>query len=653
MQQLSPAQIVEYFWPEWRIARQIGRGSFGTVFECVKADGVGSFFSSDDMQLGDVAMKSSAVKVICVPDSDSQIAEMRAEGMPEESAVVYFRQIAESCIREIKTMESLKSCPNIVYIEDFKIARKPDGVGWVILIRMELLKSLPDYISAHRLTEREILKLGIDICRALEECRKKNIIHRDIKPGNIMLNENGDFKLADFGIARELDKGEASMSNKGTYSYMAPEMEMHQHYDSRVDLYALGIVLYQLLNNNRAPLVDTSAPMVTYEQKIRASMRRISGEVFAPPLYGSALTKNAVMKACAYRADDRFRTAGEMMQALAAAMNALPSTGAAVSGGAPVPQRNSAPEPSDVQRTVFAGVSGRGSAEFTGPRFPDNRGFPPPGTGSGNPWQPPAGNGYAQPVQKQTPPVAEPPKKGSSKKIALLIPLVTLIVSLLAIVFVAVILPLINGTDPGTGSAAQDAASEKYVSGNYVNSTDSNVKVRSSCSEDAPKLTSLKTNEYISVTEVFEDTAAENVKFRWWGKVLIDGQVGWVPLYYLTNVDLKTAALVESDIDAVWQSLNGYWKTLDKKRVGRFFTENGNSCFTYGELSKTPANTLYTGTSVEGDLQGLICIRMYQDTSGAGTATELYLDLSEMADGRIAWNFNNHWEDGYYNGAAQ
>ena len=649
MQQMGPAQIVEYFWPEWRIVRQIGRGSFGTVFECVKADGVGSFFSADDMQLGDVAMKSSAVKVISVPDSDSQIAEMRAEGMPEESAVVYFRQIAEGCIREIKTMESLKNCPNVVYIEDFKIARKPDGIGWVILIRMELLKSLPEHIAAHRMTEREILKLGMDICRALEDCRKKNIIHRDIKPGNIMLNENGDFKLADFGIARELDKGEASMSNKGTYSYMAPEMEMRQHYDSRVDLYALGIVLYQLLNNNRAPLVDTSAPMVTYEQKIKASMRRISGEMFAPPLYGSALTKNAVMKACAYRADDRFRTAGEMMQALAAAMNALPAD-AAVSGNTPVPQRKGEAEPSDRQQTVFAGASGRGSAEFTGPRFSDNRGFSPPG--SGNPWQPPQNIGYPQPGPAPAPPPAEPPKKGPSKKIAVLIPLIAVIVSLTAVLFVAVIMPMINGTDTDTDPAAQDAANEKYTTGNYVNSTDENVRVRSSYSKDAPKIASLKSNAYIVVTEVYEDTSADKAQYRWWGKVQAEGQIGWAPLFYLTNADMKTAALSDADIDAVWQALEGCWRTLDKKRVGRFFTENGSGCFTYGELSKTPAHTLYTGASAEGDLQGLICVTMHENASGGGD-TELYLDLSEMAEGRIAWNFNNHWEDGYYIGASQ
>ena len=335
MERLSSADILQYYWPDWHIIRQIGHGSFGDVFECDKADGVRpSFFGAEmtgpDAQTSsgeNIAVKRSAIKVISIPQHESQIAQLRAEGIDADSTTAYFEKIAEDCVREIKTMESVKSCPNVVYIEDFKVAPKPDGIGWSILIRMELLTSLPDYLETHKMSETDVIKLGMDLCNALVTCHKKNIIHRDIKPGNIMVNENGDFKLADFGIARELDKSELGLSKKGTYSYMAPEMELMDTYDHRVDLYALGIVLYQLLNNNRAPFLNPFDTSVSFESKNQANLRRIRGETIPAPLNGSSALKDIVMCACAFSQEDRFTSAAQMLEALRNASMQAPAAG--------------------------------------------------------------------------------------------------------------------------------------------------------------------------------------------------------------------------------------------------------------------------------------------------------------------------------------
>ena len=109
---------------------------------------------------------------------------------------------------------------------------------------MEYLTSFMDYCAEKQLTEKEVIKLGMDLSKALEYCRKLKIIHRDIKPENIFVSRFGDFKLGDFGIARELERTMSGFSKKGTYSYMAPEMYKGEKYDSRVDIYSLGIVLY-------------------------------------------------------------------------------------------------------------------------------------------------------------------------------------------------------------------------------------------------------------------------------------------------------------------------------------------------------------------------------------------------------------------------
>ena len=103
-----------------------------------------------------------------------------------------------------------------------------------------------------KLTEEDVLRLGIDLCRALEYCQKQNIIHRDIKPENIFVSRFGEFKLGDFGIARNWDRGASGLSKKGTFSYMAPEMYKGEEYDSRADIYSLGIVLYKLRKQSSA-----------------------------------------------------------------------------------------------------------------------------------------------------------------------------------------------------------------------------------------------------------------------------------------------------------------------------------------------------------------------------------------------------------------
>ncbi len=329
---MGSRELLQYFWPEWHVIRPLGHGSFGDVFECEKTDsmrpGIRRTAASDEERVksGGVAVKHSAVKVIQIPRSSDQIDQLREDGIAKEDAPAFFEQIAKDCVREIQTMESLKSAPNVVYIEDFRIAPKPDDVGWVILIRMELLQSLSDYQRIHPMYEKDVLRLGIDICRALVTCRKKSIIHRDIKPGNIMVNDDGDFKLADFGIARELDKSELNMSKKGTDTYMAPEMHTAAVYDARVDLYALGIVLFQQLNNNRVPFLDPFQQKITPTEKHNAVLRRTAGEAFPPPVYGSPATRAAIMRACAYRPEDRFFSAEEMMDALIAAYNSLPET---------------------------------------------------------------------------------------------------------------------------------------------------------------------------------------------------------------------------------------------------------------------------------------------------------------------------------------
>ena len=173
-----------------------------------------------------------------------------------------------------------------------------------------------DYCAEKQLTEKEVIKLGMDLSKALEYCRKLKIIHRDIKPENIFVSRFGDFKLGDFGIARELERTMSGFSKKGTYSYMAPEMYKGKKYDSRVDIYSLGIVLYRLMNHNRLPFMSLEKQFITYRDKENALNKRVAGEQMSIPVDAGEQFARIILKACAYDPAQRYQTPEELYGAL-------------------------------------------------------------------------------------------------------------------------------------------------------------------------------------------------------------------------------------------------------------------------------------------------------------------------------------------------
>lgn len=289
-------------WPEWKITEKIGEGSFGKVYKAQRTERGKSFYS--------------AIKIINIPGSQSELNSVRSETGDDQSARQYFQNLVEECIQEISTMEYFRGNSYIVSVEDFKVMEYLDAIGWEISIRMEYLTSFMDYCAEKQLTEKEVIKLGMDLSKALEYCRKLKIIHRDIKPENIFVSRFGDFKLGDFGIARELERTMSGFSKKGTYSYMAPEMYKGKKYDSRVDIYSLGIVLYRLMNHNRLPFMSLEKQFITYRDKENALNKRVAGEQMSIPVDAGEQFARIILKACAYDPAQRYQTPEELYGAL-------------------------------------------------------------------------------------------------------------------------------------------------------------------------------------------------------------------------------------------------------------------------------------------------------------------------------------------------
>lgn len=289
-------------WPEWELIEKIGEGSFGKVYKAKRTERGRSFYS--------------AIKIISIPASKGELDSVRSEMNNEQSTREYFRNLVEDCIQEIYTMEHFCGNSHVVSFEDFKVVEYLDEIGWDISIRMEYLTSFMDYCTGKELTEKEVIKLGCDLAMALIYCRKLNIIHRDVKPENIFVSRFGDFKLGDFGIAREQAHTMSNMSKKGTYSYMAPEIYKGEKYDSSIDIYSLGIVLYKLMNQNRLPFLSLDKQLITYRDKETALARRMAGEKMPVPVNASAAFSHIILKACACEPGKRYRKPEDMLRDL-------------------------------------------------------------------------------------------------------------------------------------------------------------------------------------------------------------------------------------------------------------------------------------------------------------------------------------------------
>lgn len=295
---------IEKIWPQWHIeGKPLGSGTYGTVYKIRR-----------EMEFGDDVY--AALKVIHIPRSETEINLYRSQAMDEDSIRSIYRSEMENLSKEISVMESLKSANNIVSIEDFDKKEDSDGIGWTIYIRMELLTSLYDYQKENPFQIRDIVRLGCDICTALESCEMNHIIHRDIKPANIFVNKFGSFKLGDFGIARQLEKSSAAYSVAGTPAFEAPEVEKGDGYDHRADIYSLGLVLYVYLNHGRQPFLPRYPQQITVEDTSLAQIKKKTEKNMPLPDNADAKLGNIVVKACSLEPDKRYQTATDFKYAL-------------------------------------------------------------------------------------------------------------------------------------------------------------------------------------------------------------------------------------------------------------------------------------------------------------------------------------------------
>jgi serine/threonine protein kinase len=263
--------IGEVLAGQFRIDREIGRGGMGVVFQ------------ARDTQL----------------DRDVAIKVMRADRWPLDARP----RLAAIFEREAKATARLNH-PGIVTLYG---AGKDDGALYLVL---ELLRgqSLVRTLERGPAGAREALRITREVVQALAHAHAQGILHRDLKPQNVFVTDDGRIKLLDFGLASldvalSEDASAVAMSRAGTPAYMAPEQWSGAPQDARTDVWAAGVLLYQLLRG-ALPFAPKSGEELERALPVSA------------PADGDRDAYAIALRAMAWKPDDRYATADEMLRAI-------------------------------------------------------------------------------------------------------------------------------------------------------------------------------------------------------------------------------------------------------------------------------------------------------------------------------------------------
>ncbi len=324
---MLPAELNQ----KYEVRGTLGAGAMGTVYDAVDR----------------IIERRVAIKVVNRPnESDPEAVEAHAR----------FRREAQAAGR--------LSHPNIVGVYDYG---ENATQAWIV---MELVEggSLKGRLDKHeRFPIPEIVRVMGEVCAGLQYSHQRGVVHRDIKPGNIMMTTDGQVKIADFGIARLENSSMTQVGTLiGTPSYMAPEQFRGEPVDLRADIWASGVMLYQLLTGEKP-----------FEGGFSAVMHKALHTEPPPPSELSVTTPRGfdavIARALAKRPEDRYRSAAEFAEAIRQAVNA-PAAAPEPAGVPGLPGLN------DDATMVSARPAGGGGA---GPRPPAPA--PPAAGGKGAP----------------------------------------------------------------------------------------------------------------------------------------------------------------------------------------------------------------------------------------------------------------------------
>ena len=287
----------EPLWENWYIKECIGTGSFSAVYRT----------EAKRQSRTDV----SALKIQPILPESRFAAN--AELLQKET-----ERLRAAAEHESAVMYSLRDCRYIVRYEDEDIRpfEAENGLhGYVFLIRMEYLHPLPELIrnGSFVRTESAVRRLAAEIGEGLRAAHAAGIMHRDVKPDNLFVSDDGTCKLGDFNIAKESAR---TRTYAGTPGFLAPEVLAAKRaaaagYTAQADIYSFGICLYQMMHDGLFPFEERCSAEEAFQL-------RMNGEPLPYPKRAANAFGDLILKACAFQPDMRYQTMDDLLHDLAA-----------------------------------------------------------------------------------------------------------------------------------------------------------------------------------------------------------------------------------------------------------------------------------------------------------------------------------------------
>ena len=260
----------------------------------------------------DDSEKRYIVKKISLPASQVQVDALLLTGVFRDPEAVrsYYEELAAGVRREIQTLNSLAEQRGFVPCDGFQIEPMEGGVGYEVYMLSRYRLTLERYMHRYPMTHLGALNLGIDLCAAMAVSREAGWVYVDLKPENIYLFGDQEYRIGDLGFMATDSLKYASLPDRYRSIYTAPEVaDAYSSLNATMDTYALGLVLYQVYNLGKLPFSN--------EEERKAWLERIAaGEAIEPPVGADEEMAAIITKACAYDPADRWQTPAELGHAL-------------------------------------------------------------------------------------------------------------------------------------------------------------------------------------------------------------------------------------------------------------------------------------------------------------------------------------------------
>jgi len=246
------------------------------------------------------------VKVIAIPASQVQLEALLLSGAysSKDSALQYFSELAEDIHQEAAVLQKLSKLEGFVPFDAWQTVPMEDGTGYLVYLLSPYRAALERYMNRNPMTQLDAVNLGLDLCTAMTACRRSGYLYVDLKPGNIFITNNSEYRVGDLGFIRLSSLKYASLPDKYRSAYTPPEItDAYSALNDTLDIYAIGMILYQIYNGGTLPQLHENA-----------------SEQMTPPAYADYEMAEIILKACALKPEDRWQDPAQMGQAIVSYM---------------------------------------------------------------------------------------------------------------------------------------------------------------------------------------------------------------------------------------------------------------------------------------------------------------------------------------------